>query len=123
MVIRMIVIATLVVICGCASTTPLMKHERLYERTIHLDGIPRAQIFDRSLEWLRLYVADSATAPVSDRANGNIHCYGRMVRPFSAANLTGTDELTFIARETVSEESLTLSFELLSVVTPTTFAT
>ena len=45
-----------------------------------------------------------------------------MVRPFSVVNLTSTGDVTYQARETVFEESLTLSFELQSVVEPKTYS-
>ena len=122
MVIRTIVVATLLLVCGCSPATRLMRHEQLYEKTINLDGIPRAQIFDRSLEWLRQNVADSPGGVVADRSNWTIGCSGRMVRPFSVVNLTSTGDVTYQARETVFEESLTLSFELQSVVEPKTYS-
>ena len=121
-IIRMIVVATLFFVCGCMPSTRLMKHEKVYEKTINLDGIPRAQIFDRSLEWLKQNVADNPGGVVADRSNWSISCSGRMVRPFSAVNLTSTGDLTYLARGTVMDESLTLSFELQSVVEPRTYS-
>jgi len=118
---RMITVALLFLVCGCLSATPLMKHERFYERTISLDGISRDRIFDRSLEWLKQNVANTATVALSDRTKWTIACSGRMVRPISSANLTGNGDLTYLARETVLDEALTISFELQSVVIPQSY--
>ncbi len=112
--IRTLAVLLLFSLCGCSSATPLMKHERTYEKTISLDGIPRDQIFDRSLEWLTRNVAEGAAT--ADRTKGIISCSGKMVRPFSSVNITGAGNLTYLARETILEEGMILSFELQSVV-------
>jgi hypothetical protein len=121
MVVRTITIALMFMVSGCVSSTPLMKHERFYEKTISLDGISREQAFDRSREWLTHNVTDTATTPLADRATWTISCTGRMARPLSLANLNGTGNLTYLARETVYEEALIISFELQSVVVPNSY--
>ena len=123
MILRMMVIALMVMVTGCVSSTPLMKHERYYERTISLDGMHRDQLFDLSREWLKRNVAEEATVVHADRTKWTLECAGRMARPLSTANLTGVGDLTYLARETVYEDALTISFELQSVVVPRTYST
>ena len=116
-----IALTLIMAMCGCSATTPLMKHERIYEKTVYLEGIPKKQIFDRSLEWLALHVATSSNSIISDSSKWTITCSGRMLRPFSVANIAGIGELTYLTRESVQEEALTLSFELQTAVTPTVY--